>query len=321
MEQTSVKISIQDETGSVIIAVIIAMVVMSVLAAGLITMSGTSLYNQVGSNSSSNAFHLAEAGYRYARSNINSLADIHDQTFTLEGGNSFHIKIKSYDFDITGTAGTEIQTQVPYGEVPFESNAGANGDVSVGSHLFQFTGIQVTGNNVSFRTSGGTLPSTGKVKLAARKNGTSTVSENSDIYMKDTTSLNLFPEFNGSFKVGADRYLYRLKSGTMLTGITSGDGNWPGNFTLNDDDPVILENFIELQSTGQYGSFLFGTKRRLTYHIPISGGSGSPVEHHEDFTSDDNWQKNNEGSFTLNSEDALPGSLQFPVPFSISSEK
>ncbi len=267
------------------------MVVVSVLGAGLISIEGTAVVSQAESNSSSNAFHLAEAGYRYALSHIDTIEDLHDETFILDSGNSFTISLESYDFEITGTSGTQIQTQIPFGSVPF-SDISESGKIAVENVIHDYSTIEVIGDVVNFTiSSGGTLPSTGKVKLSALKNGTSTITENSTISLKDTNPLNLFPEYNGSFTIGSEQFRYLSRTENTLIGIIAADGTWPGDFTLNDDDAVNLDNFVEVHSTGNYGNALLGTKRLLAYNFSSEEGTGEeePIDHFED---KDDWSPN-----------------------------
>ncbi len=281
----------KNQNGSILIAIVVTMVMVSVLAAGLLSINSTASFNQTGSNSSSNAFHLAEAGYRYVLSHVSDYATIHDQTFTLDTGNRFTITLKPYDFDITGVSGTQIQTLIPYGNVPF-SNITVPGTITVGGTVHAYSTIDVTESAVNFNTSsGGLLPTSGTVQLAALTSGSPTITENSTFTVKEPNSLNLFPENNGTFTVGANQYRYRSKTATTLIGITSADGPWPGNPVLNDADPVILDSFIELESTGNYGSGSMSSQRLLTYHIPLDSGSGSEEEI-EEFPDLDNWSPN-----------------------------
>ncbi len=142
---------VANENGSILIAIIVTMVVVSVLGAGLLSIKGTAVLNQAESNSSSNAFHLAEAGYRYAQSNIETIENLHDQTFTLDNGNSFTITLKNYDFDITGSLGTQIQTQIPFGSVPF-SDISESGKIFVDNNIHDYSAIDVTGDIVAETT-------------------------------------------------------------------------------------------------------------------------------------------------------------------------
>ncbi|MCD4678734.1 MAG: hypothetical protein K8S18_22530 [Desulfobacula sp.] len=286
---------VHDEKGSILIAVIVTMVVVSVLGAGLLSITGTSVFNQTGSNSTSNAFHLAEAGYRYVRPHIQTIGDFHNKTFTLAGGNYFTITLKTYDFDITGVSGSEIQTLIPHGSVPFP-DISVSGTIAVGSTPYTYSSIDVIADAVNFTiSSGGPLPLSGKVKLAALKNGTSTITENSTISFKDSNPLNLFPAHNGNFTIGSEQYSYRSRTENTLIGITAAVGNWPGNFILNDNDPVILDSFIELESTGNYGSAPLASKRLLTYHIALNGGTQDELIDY--FDDKDDWSPNTgEGS-------------------------
>lgn len=282
---------IANEKGSALLTVIVTVVLVSLLSAGLISVTGTSVFNQTGLNSTSNAFYMAEGGLRYAVSNIADISTFHNQTFTLSDGNSFTLTVESWDFDITGTAGTQIQTEIPYGEVPFSSTS-TPGEIAVGAVLHTYSSIFVSGTSVNFTiSSGGTLPVSGKVQPAALKDGTSTITEHSTISFKGTNPLNIFPEKDGYVTIGANTFRYASRTATQLVGITAADGTWPGDFVFNDDEPAILDSSIEIHSSGSYGTAMLSSQRLKTHYVSLSSGSGesTPTDYFED---KDDWSPN-----------------------------
>ncbi len=88
------------QRGSVLVAIIFAMVIVAGLGAAMLTMFSTSTMNQFGAMDNFRAYYLAEAGGRYAmpiiKKNINDSATLLTQlngTFTLANNDSFQLTL------------------------------------------------------------------------------------------------------------------------------------------------------------------------------------------------------------------------------------
>jgi len=87
---------LENERGSVLITLIIAMVLMAVLGAGIYVMTTSSAFSELLSNRNDNAYQLAKTGIRYA---ANLLAEngksytLPETTFLIQDGNGFKISI------------------------------------------------------------------------------------------------------------------------------------------------------------------------------------------------------------------------------------
>ena len=118
-----------DNKGSVLISLIITMVILAVLGAAMVSLTSTSMFGQVGSNSSARAYFLAESGYRYTESRYLSattetardteLENLHNAPpFTLlDNAGRFDLKVYPYFYKgVTNPSGTStLSTKVPGG--------------------------------------------------------------------------------------------------------------------------------------------------------------------------------------------------------------
>ena len=73
---------------------------LSVLSAGILSMTITSTFSELNVNNSNRAKYLAEAGIRYAK--LNNLPDPTDETYILSDGNKFHVLIGGTTLESTG---------------------------------------------------------------------------------------------------------------------------------------------------------------------------------------------------------------------------
>ena len=107
MMRTRIKKIWRNHKGSVLIALIVTVVILSALGAAMVSLTSTSMFSLVGANSAARAYFLAESGYRYAESEYlnaggqtakdNTLEALHDQTYTLSSDEGrFQLQIYPY---------------------------------------------------------------------------------------------------------------------------------------------------------------------------------------------------------------------------------
>jgi hypothetical protein len=89
-----------NQKGSILIILIITITMLSVLSAGILSMTITSTFSELNVNNSNRAKYLAEAGIRYAK--LNNLPDPTDETYILSDGNKFHVLIAGTTLESTG---------------------------------------------------------------------------------------------------------------------------------------------------------------------------------------------------------------------------
>ena len=138
------------QRGSILIGIIVTMVVMAVLGSGMLYLTTTSTLNELIYGSHSEAYFVAEAGGRYAKSVIRD-AYANDKTklntinanqiFTLSNGNKFQIRdwtlqssnpdtIKFSSVGIVGSGFMKAERLIAYGVQP--ANQSGGGVVSTG---------------------------------------------------------------------------------------------------------------------------------------------------------------------------------------------
>jgi len=89
-----------NQKGSILIILIITITIVSVLSAGILSMTITSTFSELNANNFNKAQYLAEAGIRYA--SLNNLPDPTDETYILSNGDKFHILISGTTLESTG---------------------------------------------------------------------------------------------------------------------------------------------------------------------------------------------------------------------------
>jgi len=89
-----------NQKGSILIILIITITMISVLSAGILSMTITSTFSGLNANNFNKVKYLAEAGIRYAK--LNNLPGPTDETYTLSNGDTFHILIAGTTLESTG---------------------------------------------------------------------------------------------------------------------------------------------------------------------------------------------------------------------------
>ncbi len=68
--------TLQDQKGTVLVGLVIAIIIFALMGAAMLSLTSTSALNQVWANSSSRAYYLAESGFRYAKTGYKNTVDI-----------------------------------------------------------------------------------------------------------------------------------------------------------------------------------------------------------------------------------------------------
>ena len=164
---------IRDQGGSILLALIITMVILSVLAAALLPTLFTSQMGQVSAGGAMKAYYLAEAGGRYILPRLNVFTS-GEYTFKFSGGDTFFIinKISATEFTSTGVVfeGTDLESRVAityklsgglfdYGvfggeEVTFRGLVSVNGKIgtngsSINTNIFNDPGEILVGKDMT----------------------------------------------------------------------------------------------------------------------------------------------------------------------------
>ncbi len=277
--------TLQDQKGSVLVGLVIAIVIFAALGTAMLSLTSTSAINQVWASSSSRAYYLAESGFRYARTEYENAEDddgdseIEDDRnqkwkdmhspeppsspvlFTFSNNmEKFELKIYQYYF-VTSVNHSinDISLQTEFsGEVPANFNVPAAGKLKIG--LKSGSDPPYTYN--SYDSATGVFSNISPPLL-------SDISDNMNVYLVTSPSsdqnltnggnltladASFFPERNGIFSIdGGDGtvYAYESKTGSTLHNIF--DANDPGrtfSVSAGTSDDIVLNPFLKLHSTG-----------------------------------------------------------------------
>lgn len=298
------------------IGLIVTMVVLSALGAAMVSLTSTSMFGQVGANSSARAYYLAESGFRYAEKRYMAASDkgselenMHDQTLTLlNDAGRFNLKVFPYYFRITTNP---VGTSSLSAKVPGGFPAGvtiSNGRLKIGSRVsstYNYSAATQAGQNVTFNMSQVLpyFPVNTDVLPVAVSDSTSQVISAGDALLLAADTADIFPQRNGTFSVNDHIYAYRENDRTnnRLLGISdpSASGAFPLTVAPNSD--IILQKFAELQSVGEYGQGAAdaAASREITYHIPLPAAAEERKGFQDSFTDTANWQTSTIGSFAV----------------------
>jgi len=310
---------LSDQKGSVLIALIVTMVVLSSIGAAMVSLTSTSTFSRVGSNSAERAYFLAESGYRYAASRYlnaagetakdNELVAMHtQQTFTLLNDNGqFQLRVYPYYFKTTGsgsvTPAATLDATVPGGFPPGLTLS--TGRLMIGSKFYDYISATHTGSNVTF-TFGSPIPQppagTDVLSVAISRSSNQTVSKGEDINLDSNDYARAFPSRNGTIKVDGHIYAYGEVDleNNRLTGIYDPAEPNMSPFNVGANTNIILQKFAKLHSTGVFGQGSIQTKREIIFHVPLpTSSTGEKEEFHDTFEDKSHWEPSTLGSHEI----------------------
>ncbi|MDF1593777.1 MAG: choice-of-anchor J domain-containing protein [Desulfobacterales bacterium] len=311
------KIRLNDK-GSILVTLIITMVVLAALGAAMVSLTSTSMFGQVGANSSARAYFLAESGYRYAESRYLSASDrdtelenLHNAAaFTLlNNAGQFDLKIYPYYFKIIErpAIGTKtLKTKVP-GGFPPGVIIGKPGWLKIGpksTSIYRYDDVSVSGVNVTFTMKeniNSYFPVGLDVLYAAESEMLQTVTKGGDFQAHDRTSG--LPLRNGTIMINNHLYSYKENDVTnrKLIGIEDpSDPNMP-DFSVADREMIVLQKFVKLHSTGIFGQEPVegAASREVVYHVPLPSTAEERKEFKETFADLTNWKTSTLDNFAL----------------------
>jgi prepilin-type N-terminal cleavage/methylation domain-containing protein len=254
------------------------------------------------------ASRYLNAGSSAARDQM--LETLHGKTYTLSGTDGqFGLEVYPYFFKVVSTpVGTSLTARVmagfpaglslSNGYVSIDSESGGNANAT------KYDSVSVAGSTLVFTKSGvnwsNHIQSGDTVHLASLPNGAQAINSSTHNYLdleKATGSSTSFPLFNGAFSLKGARtgagllpastvFLYeqRIDDGFGTLNRLSGIRLAANPSASLDADPVdvngttsvVLQRYIELQSTGTYdpGGF-FETRRLVKYWTALPGLASS----------------------------------------------
>lgn len=288
------------QSGSVLVGLLITLVLVSSLGAAMLSQTSTGFFDLGFENSSARAYYLAESGYRYAAAKLQHGADmdsLHSHgAYSLGAQGSFTLVFKTHIFDITGGDGTpQLVTEVPFGDapsLPSEAGTGNSFYMKIDNNTESFDSISIDASpddhivRFTKNTGNWNAPSGKRIQLLVKSNGDA-LSEGGDLNLQSTSPADTFPLYNGRIVVDNKTYQYKKRETNKLVGVTRVDDSSWVSPSLYDGAEILLQNFMELHSTGTFGGGTTMTSREIVYSIPLAGSQ--QVEYHDSFDDRSHW--------------------------------
>jgi prepilin-type N-terminal cleavage/methylation domain-containing protein len=285
-------------TGSALIAVIVAIVLFSTIAAALLPLVGSSGHQSVARDQADKAYLMAESGFRFAAgqyvhagtssdAKIAVLNGLHKSLHTTSQGN-FSLRVQSYFYRISTaiTAGdTDLPTTVPGslpGPIALMNPSDFNGlklRVEEDGSVHTIASAAITSENAiifSMTSHQPALSTGGLVYPVVYPDNTQNLTNHADLVYQQGTGA-LFPTNNGylTVSIGNTQYYlnYRINDTVnhRLVDIVNLDDP-DMDLTVTNTDEIVLNRHIRLVSIGSYGSGGFEVSRTVTYDTPLYFG-------------------------------------------------
>ncbi len=298
-----------DDTGSILITILVMMVILS-LGVGVALMNSSSSIQTAENNIELRATNLAEAGFRYAGGEYAGAGDLADKLARLEALNeeevtllnnngSFKLKVFPFFF-ITNATGafTTLNMRVP-GKFPdgfqsalaaFEASADVDPMVNIADKFYEYSSGTATPGatddesdqfSISLTTSEAvSVDRNTGVYLAFAPASSISVSEGgSFIVFSDTTLSNLLPVRNGLIDLYLDEgsfsgtYSYRRKenteSGVLLSGIQAVEDG-ALPLSLDTNSRIVIKKQARIESVGTTGTGSLQSSRDLDISVYLT---------------------------------------------------
>lgn len=319
--------TIMNNRGSVLISLIITIVVLAALGAAMVSLTSTSMFGQVGANSSARAYFLAESGYRYAESRylaetgetardaeLETLHMASDFTLNNNAG-KFDLQIYPYFVKFDSVVDTDnIKTRIP-GGIPTDISL-STGRLKIGTktgNIYSFASAtpSVSGGK-TYVTFGGVTPqpfpyfplNTDVLPVARSSSSSQTINEGGSLLLGSLSidKANAFPQRNGTFQINGRVYAYKKNdlANNRLLGITDPKVSPMSTLSVAANSDIVLKKFVKLHSTGIFGqgSVEGAASREVVYHVPLPP-SEERNEFKETFADLSNWKSSTLGTFAV----------------------
>jgi prepilin-type N-terminal cleavage/methylation domain-containing protein len=287
---------LNNQYGSAIMMVIAGMLLFSVLGAGIVSMTTSSMYTQVGYNSTNQAYHLAESGFRYSAYKYakdmkdSTLVTLHEQgKVEVRPNNSFDVVVEPYWFNLKSDKSNVVESDCNFPTFFLSDKNSGSGYIYENENktLHHYSGFSYNSNNPSTLTFKGVTGISGdagtEVFLATRISGGQALSEGDSKSIKmEAGTLKAFPSFNGIVSIKTDvsgggdtpqnetyYVLYDKKIGDKLIGLKKVGREKSLPFSVNNNDEVVLTKYVDLKSIGIVGSGPDPVTRTITYSQPL----------------------------------------------------
>lgn len=283
------------QTGAIVISLVVGMLLLGAIGATSLYLNTGSEYEMVAANINTEAYYLAESGFRYAartaaHGTFEDLADLHGRTVSMGPEGSFTLEFTSYWSKTASVAGGTLTSQVDVGLAP-DVNTGPGYVLVEGEGaLRQYATVTRSGadsDTLVFTAADWAGVSPGQaVYFATKVQSVASVGGESRVTLQPGSGYQAFPEFNGRILVDGDAYYYRRRQGDTFVDIKDSD-RVPVLPAWSAGDDVVLSEFLHMASVGRAGTGYFEAERTITYFIPFGEGGGTGDEGPEDISFDD----------------------------------
>lgn len=303
------------EHGSIVVALIIGILVISALGVSMLPLTSTSIFQQVWTQGSTQAYFLAESGLRYAASlylnastdaQIDALDSLHNQEYTLQN-NHGRFSLEIFPFFFQTPPGTDqidtdrLETRIAGGISPDLTLS--FGRLKIGNNFYNYSGTDIDGQTITFfldEKVAYVQSGTDVLSVARSSNVLQTLNEGDHLALKTGTGA-AFPQRNGTFSIDGHVYAYLENdpANDRLLDIRDPNAAAMGTLVVDPETDVVLQKFIKLHATGTYGQGPIATQRRLVYHVPLPFGSEERVVFEESFDDLAAWETPTAGGFDI----------------------
>ena len=307
-------VTVINDHGNVLVGLVVILLLFAALGAGMVSLIGSSSTSQVTGNTAIRAYYIAESGFRYAASRYlnttdtnnvcksqdeknQTLADLHDNVFTLGGGDDgqFRLKIFPYFLTVNGdttvgssTLATQFSGGKPEG-FTLPSN-GVNAHIKIGNNVYFYSFYNDSSGQLTLSTPlAEDACDNAVVKLIGLPAGSATVTNTGNLTLADG---GFFPKVQGRIKINGVAYGYINRDGNVLQNITNVE-NPDDVFSIAVDTTteVVMEPFVQVRSIGMVGQGDLAATREVVYNVPIPERPNTIIKEvfYDEFNNDANW--------------------------------
>jgi len=312
----------RNQRGNVLVGLVVILLLFAVLGTGMMSLIGTSSTSQVTGNTAVRAYYIAESGFRYAASrylNTNDtnnryksqdeknqvLEDLHDDLFTLGGGDDGQFRLKVFPYFLTangnssvGSSGvsTKFSGGIPEGFTLPAS--GVNARVKIGDVVYPYNSYNDSTGQLNLSSPlEETVYDNAVVKLLGLPTGSATVTRSGDLTLAEG---GFFPKVQGRININGVSYGYISRDGNVLQNVTMAqDPDDSFSISVDTSTEVVLEPFVRVHSIGMVGQGELAAAREVVYNVPLPDRFTEKVEFLDDFSDLSNWNSPTYGSFAI----------------------
>ncbi|MGD8954805.1 MAG: immune inhibitor A [Desulfobacterales bacterium] len=311
----------RNERGNVLVGLVVILLLFAALGTGMVSLIGTSSTSQVTGNTAVRAYYIAESGFRYAASrylNTNDtnnryksqdeknqvLEDLHDDLFTLGGGDDGQFRLKVFPYFLSangnssvGSSGVSTQFSGGKPEGFTLPSSGANARVKIGDVVYPYNSYNDSTGQLNLSSPlEETVYDNAVVKLLGLPAGSATVARNGDLTLAEG---GFFPKVQGRININGVSYGYVKRNGNVLQNVTMAqDRDESFSISVDTSTEVVLEPFVRVHSIGMVGQGELAAAREVVYNVPLLG-STEKVPFIDDFSDLSNWNSPTFGSFAI----------------------